>query len=171
MSPEELAKHKRPSFRPPEPAGSAQTADHVSAADGHQTEEDAVEEEAMDADGLEENDAGAEENTRTQQTPERETLIGGTTQEEPSVEILMAESENTEANMEKSPEEQRYSRRLHVDTGATAASCCHSVRVRKGGFCLGSVCTTLPFIVHQVKMRQTVSPPSISILADSLAQS
>lgn len=112
LSPEELARHERPLFRPPEPARSEQTLEQASAADGlSQTEE-----EATGSGGSEQNVVGAEENTRTQQTPARETLTGDTTPKELSVKIMKAENEKTAADQEESPEEQRYSQCLCHDT-------------------------------------------------------
>lgn len=86
LSLEELAKHKRLTFRPPEPAQSTQKPDHMTAADRRQVEEDAPEEDATDSDGSEENDVGAEENAHTQVTHvERGTLTEDATQGDPTV--------------------------------------------------------------------------------------
>lgn len=100
LSLEELAKHKRPSFRPPEPATELSLTPD---AEGRRhTEEDDCEEESMDLDDLEgSDDAGAEESTHAQQTPERETLAVHSTQQRLTVKISNAEKENAGPDMEE----------------------------------------------------------------------
>lgn len=110
LSLEELAKHKRITFRPPEPAQSTQTPDHRTAADRRQVEEDAPEEDATDSDGSEENNVGAEENAHTQVTHvDRGTLTEDATQRDVKNKRfdLKAEGENTDQDMEETTQAPR----------------------------------------------------------------